>query len=88
MRFPMKYLNVLELLSYPVQANLIERNPCNKDEIAVYISEIKNRPDGFYWQNIHTAAQDLLKKPKDQEMIYSEILKTKIEMNFTEILDY
>lgn len=84
MEFPMKFINVVELLKFAVDAKLIQQNPENKNQILIYFTKSKDYPEGFYWENVLDAAQDLLTKPDDQKMIYEKIKETGMEMTFSE----
>lgn len=67
----LNFYNCLCLLGEFAKNNIISSDPKDKNRILVYRSEGKNTPEGWYSENIHDVAQELLRNPTEQKFLLS-----------------
>jgi hypothetical protein len=65
----LNFYNCLCLLGELAKKDIITFDPKDKNRILVYRSEGKSTPEGWYSENIHDAAQELLRNPTDQKFL-------------------
>lgn len=67
----LNFYNCLCLLGEFAKNNIISSDPKDKNRVLVYRSEGKNTPEGWYSENIHDVAQELLRNPTEQKFLLS-----------------
>ena len=88
---PLVFIQCLKLLELCVQNGLVvqDPNPDNdaerKDNILVYRAAGTDSPEGWYSENIHSTAQELMRDMDSQQFLLNELEKASIPLS--EIFD-
>ena len=71
------FFNCLRLLDTLIQHKLLKKDPtdCDRSRILVYRAASADCPEGWYSENVHTAARELAEDAKDQEFLPGELQK-------------
>lgn len=70
----MDFYNCLRLLAACIKADLLTVNPEEPNEIFVYCSAgDENHPEGWYRENIHEAARELVEDENGQSHLMSAL---------------
>lgn len=71
------FFNCLRLLDTLIQHKLLKKDPTDRDQsrILVYRAVSADCPEGWYSENVHTAARELAEDAKDQEFLLGELQK-------------
>lgn len=77
---PLIFIECLKLLEKLVQENLIPQDTNNPNNILVYRKAGANNPEGWYSENIHTAAQELLHDIKGQRYLLNVLSEKGISL--------
>ena len=85
MTFPLPFINVVEILDTGIKEGIFTRDPKNKDNMLVYMRETKDHPEGWYSQNILSAASDLYNNIVAQKYILNLYNEKGITLNFTKL---
>ena len=65
----LNFYNCLCLLGELAKKDIISFDPTDKNRLLIYRSEGKNTPEGWYSENIHDVAQELLRNSKEQKLL-------------------
>lgn len=75
--------NCMRLIDELANQGIIQRDPERKDNVIIYFSGDDINPEGWYSQNIWTAAEDLLYDGDSQRLLINELNQT-YELNHVE----
>lgn len=83
---PLIMYECMQLLDTLVKNGIIHRDPDNANNILVYMKADELNPEGWYSQNLMSAAQDLLDDIDGQQFLRRELENRNIDMVFENIL--
>lgn len=83
---PLIMYECMQLLDTLAENNIIHRDPDNPNNILVYMEADDLNPEGWYSQNLMSAAQDLLDDIEGQQLLRRELESRNIDMVFENIL--
>lgn len=74
---PLNFYNCLRLLHECVKHGLIQASPRNKDCILVYREAGTESPEGWYEENVHDSARELMVDIDDQKFLIERLKQRK-----------
>ena len=81
---PLNFIETLQLLEKCIKNDIIKKDPNNKNNIFVYREKGTKFPEGWYSENIHTAAQELMEDNDGQRFLREHLMKNNINLVFVE----
>lgn len=73
--YPLTFYQCLMLLHHCMQKNLLSSDPKNQDNILVYREAGTDFPAGWYSENVHSAAQELISDIAGQQFLLEQLSK-------------
>lgn len=81
----MNFYNCLRLVDECVKAGLIRRDSHNKNNVLVYRNAGTTAPEGWYSENAHTVAQELMEDSEGQLTLKKALANKGIEFKIASI---
>lgn len=83
---PLIYIECVQLLDKLVENGYIKKDPNNADNILVYHNADAENPEGWYAENLMSAAGDLMRDEEGQKILRETLAKDGIEMQFRDVM--
>ncbi|MBP0958576.1 MAG: hypothetical protein J5992_00435 [Oscillospiraceae bacterium] len=84
---PLIFIECLKMLEVAVDNGILQRDPDEKNNILVYRAAGDDyHPEGWYSENIHSVAQELLEQVEDQIAIREALQERGIILEFPDVI--